>query len=191
MSDHPGLDPGSSRTTFREAPRIETERLVLRPWRKDDFRPYHALVSHPDVHRHFGPAPMSGEDAWRRLMASAGGWQFNGFGTWAVERKSDGQLAGNVGLFTAWRDLEPEFGEEPEMGWIMAAATHGQGMALEACRAALDWAEANIAPTPIWAIIAPANEPSIKLAGKLGFGLVGESDYHDEATLVLKRPAWR
>lgn len=175
----------------REAPRIETERLVLRHWRKDDFRPYHAIVSQPAVHRHFGPEPMRLEDCWRRMMASAGGWQFNGFGTWAVDRKSDGRLVGNVGLFTAWRDLEPEFGEEPEMGWIMAAETHGQGLAAEACRAAIQWAEASIAPTPIWAIIAPANRPSITLAEKLGFAYVRESSYHDEPTLVMRRPAWR
>jgi RimJ/RimL family protein N-acetyltransferase len=174
----------------REAPRIETDRLILRHRRKDDFRPYHAIVSHPEVHKHFGPNTMSAEDCWRRLMASAGGWQFNGFGTWGVERKSDGELIGNVGLFTAWRDLKPEFGEEPEMGWIMAAETHGQGLAIEACRAALDWAETNLDPTPLWAIIAPANEPSIRLAEKLGFERVHETTYHDDPTLVLRRPAW-
>jgi RimJ/RimL family protein N-acetyltransferase len=176
--------------SFREAPRVETERLVLRSWRKDDFRPYHAILQHPDVHRHFGPNPMAAEECWRRLMASVGGWQFNGFGTWAVERKSDGKLVGNVGLFTAWRDLDPEFGEEPEMGWIMAAETHGQGLASEACRATLDWAHANIQPTPIWAIIAPANAPSLKLAERLGFERVHETLYHNDPTVVLRRPAW-
>jgi RimJ/RimL family protein N-acetyltransferase len=175
---------------IREAPRIETERVVLRHWRKDDFRPYLAILSHPDVHRHFGPAAMRAEDCWRRLMAAAGGWQFNGFGTWAVERKADGALIGNVGLFTAWRDLEPKFGEDPEMGWIMAAETHGHGFAGEACRAALGWAQTHLAPTPIWAIIAPANEPSIKLAEKLGFEGFGLTSYNDEPTLVLRRPPW-
>jgi len=71
---------------IREAPRIETERLILRHWRKDDFRPYHVIVRHPEVHKHFGPKPMSAEDCWRRLAASAGMWQFNGFGTWAPGR---------------------------------------------------------------------------------------------------------
>ena len=175
---------------IREAPRIETDRLILRPWRKDDFRPYHALIQHPDVHRHFGPTPMGMEECWRRVTSAVGGWQLNGFGTWAVERKADSKLIGNIGLFTAWRDLEPEFGWDPEMGWIMAAETHGQGMASEACVAVLDWAGANLRPTPIWAIIAPENEPSLKLADKLGFERVSEVDYHDCPTLVLKRPAW-
>ena len=175
---------------IREAPRVETERLLLRAWRKEDFEPYHGLLQHPDVHRHFGPEPMGREECWRRLTASVGGWAFNGFGTWGVERKSDGKLVGNVGLFTAWRDLEPEFGDEPEMGWIMAAETHGQGMASEACRATLNWAHANMAPTAIWAIIAPANEPSIKLAERLGFERVHETPYHGTPTLVMRRPAW-
>ena len=175
---------------IREAPRIETERLVLRAWRKDDFRPYHAILQQPEVHRHFGPQPMAAEECWRRLMASVGGWQFNGFGTWAVETKADGRLVGNVGLFTAWRDLEPEFGEQPEMGWIMASETHGRGLASEACVAALDWAAANLPPTPIWAIIAPANAPSLILAERLGFERVYETQYHGDPTVVLRRPAW-
>jgi RimJ/RimL family protein N-acetyltransferase len=173
-----------------QAPLIETERLFLRPWRKEDFRPYHALLQHPEVHRHFGPEPMGMEECWRRLTAAVGGWQFNGFGTWAVERKEDGKLVGNAGLFTGWRDLQPEFGEEPEMGWIFAAETHGKGMASEACRAVLHWAEATVEPTPIWAIIAPANEPSMKLAAKLGFERLCETLYHKDPTVVLKRPAW-
>ena len=76
------------------------------------------------------------------------------------------------------------------MGWILSAETHGKGMASEACRAVLDWTEANLEPTPIWAIIAPANEPSLKLAEKLGFERFSETVYHNEPTVVLKRPAW-
>ena len=187
---HPGPDPGSTQTTLRSAPVQDTERLRLRAWRKEDFRPYHTLLQHPDVHRHFGPEPMGLEECWRRLTAGVGGWQFNGFGTWAVERKADGKLIGSTGLFTAWRGLDPEFGEEPEMGWIMAAETHGQGLAAEACRAVLGWAEANLRPTPIWAIIAPANAPSLRLAGRLGFEVLHETPYHGESTVVLRRPAW-
>ena len=77
-----------------QAPVLETERLRLRPWRKDDFRPYHALLQHPEVHRHFGPEPMGAEECWRRLTAAVGNWQFNGFGTWAAERKDDCKLVG-------------------------------------------------------------------------------------------------
>lgn len=174
----------------REAPRVETERLVLRAWRKEDFRPYHAILSQPEVHRHFGPVPMNAEEAWRRLTSFVGGWQFLGFGMWAIEAKESGKLLGIVGLFNAWRGLDPEFGEEPEMGWIMASETHGKGLASEACQAVLAWAERNLQPTPIWAIISPGNEPSLKLAGRLGFRRAHVTQYHGEPTVVFKRAAW-
>ncbi len=172
------------------APVIETDRLRLRPWRKDDFRPYHSLLQHPEVYRHFGPNPMGQEECWRRLAASIGMWDLLGFGGWAVERSSDDRLIGTLSLFNAWRDLNPVFGDEPEMGWIFSHEVHGQGMAGEACRAVLGWAEASLPPTQIWAIIAPENEPSLKLAAKLGFERIGDSLYNDEPTVVLKRPAW-
>ena len=177
-------------STHRSAPTVETERVRLRAWRKDDREKYFAILQEPAVFRHLGPEPMGMEECWRRLMAASGGWQLNGFGGWAVERKDDGKLLGMTALFTAWRDLDPEFGEEPEMGWIFATETHGKGLAGEACRAVLDWAETNLDPTPIWAIIAPANEPSIRLAGKLGFERLRETLYHKDPTVVLKRPAW-
>ena len=121
----------------------------------------------------------------RRQWDPDGLWRLGG-----RAQGSDGKLVGMLSLFNAWRAMEPEFGEEPEMGWIFAHEVHGQGMAGEACRAVIDWAEANLDPTPIWAIIAPANDPSLKLAAKLGFERVGDTLYHDDPTVVLKRPAW-
>ena len=174
----------------REAPRIETERLVLRPWRKDDFEQQYAIVSDPEVMRHFSGPTMSREDSWRRMSASVGSWALRGFGGWAVTRKSDDKLVGMASLFNAWRALEPEFGDEPEMGWIFATEVHGQGIAGEACRAVLDWAEASLDPTPVWAIVAPENEPSLRLAARLGFDHHSETLYNDEPTVVLRRAAW-
>ena len=116
-------------TKARPAPTLETGRLCVRGWRRDDFRPYHAILQEAEVYRYLGSEPMGQEECWRRMCAATGNWALNGFGGLAVERKSDGKLVGTVGLFTAWRKIEPEFGNEPEMGWIMASETHGTGMA--------------------------------------------------------------
>ena len=134
---------------------------------------------------------MGQEECWRRLAASVGMWDLVGFGGWAVVRKSDDKIVGMVGLFNAWRELEPEFGEQPEMGWIFAQEVHGQGMAGEACQAVLEWAESNLDSTPIWAIIAPENQPSLRLATKLGFERVGDTLYNNDPTVILRRPVWR
>jgi RimJ/RimL family protein N-acetyltransferase len=174
---------------IHEAPLLETERLILRHYRKEDFAPHYAIVSDPEVMRHFSGPTMSKEDAWRRMVASAGSWSLLGFGGWCVTRKSDDAIVGMASLFNAWRALEPEFGEEPEMGWIFAKEVHGQGIAGEACRAVLGWADSNLPPTPVWAIIAPSNEPSFRLAERLGFERIGDTLYAGEPTAVLKRPA--
>ena len=132
---------------------------------------------------------MGQEELWRRMCAAAGNWTMNGFGGLAVTRRADGRLLGTAGLFTAWRDFEPEFGDQPEMGWIMATETHGTGMAREACDALLGWAERTLEPTPIWAIISEANAPSFRLAERLGFERLNTVDYGG-ATVVLRRPSW-
>ncbi|MGH6783782.1 MAG: GNAT family N-acetyltransferase, partial [Sphingomicrobium sp.] len=122
----------------RSAPTLETERLILRHYRKEDFRPNHAIVGDDEVMRFVGGTGLSEEDCWRRLAASVGMWDLLGFGGWAVVRKADDKIVGTTSLFNAWRALEPQFGEQPEMGWIFSREVHGQGVASEACRAVLE-----------------------------------------------------
>src|SRR5688500_10145889 len=111
------------------APTLETERLTLRAYRKDDFRPHLAIVGDDEVMRFVGGKGITPEDCWRRASASVGSWVLRGFGGWAVVHRSDGRLVGTLSLFNAWRDMEPQFGDDPEMGWIFAKQVHGQGIA--------------------------------------------------------------
>ena len=172
--------------TARSAPVLETERLILRPFEAQDFEAHLAIMSKPEVHRYLGPV-LSREDLWRRVVGSVGMWAVVGFGGWMVVRKSDGKLVGNVGFFDARRELEPDFCGAPEMGWIFDPSAHGQGIASEACRAALSWADTNVQPTPIWAIADPDNVPSLRLAARLGFERLRDSVYHDAPIAILRR----
>ena len=161
---------------------------MLRRFEVSDFDDHLAIMAEPAVNRHLGPA-LSREDLWRRTIGAVGMWAVLGFGGWMVVRKADGALIGNVGLFDGHRDITPDFEGAPEMGWIFSPAVHSQGIAREACEAMLGWADANLQPTPIWAIIDPENEPSFKLAERLGFERLSDSLYHDEPIAVLRRPA--
>jgi RimJ/RimL family protein N-acetyltransferase len=170
------------------APRLETERLILRAFAKADFDAHMAIMARPEVTRFLGPR-LSREDLWRRIVSSVGMWTVVGFGGWMVETKADGRLVGNAGLFDARRDLLPDFGGEPEMGWIFDPSVHSQGIAREACDAVLAWAGRNLPPTPVWAIISPGNDASFRLAERLGFERLDDSVYHDEPIAILRRPA--
>ena len=175
--------------TPRSAPTLETERLVLRAFRRDDLDALAATLANPEVVRHLAAAPMSREDSLRRLLMAAGQWPILGMGMWAVEHKVDQQLVGHCGFFDMERAMTPSIVGLPEMGWIFDPSVHGQGIAREACDAALAWADTSLEPVEIPAIISIGNDPSMRLAERLGFVREPDALYKDEVIALFRRPA--
>lgn len=171
------------------APRLETERLILREFRKADLDDFASTMAEREVVRHLAIEPLSREDSLRRIFLAAGQWPIIGMGMWAVELKADGRMVGHLGFFDMEREMEPSLIGLPEMGWIFDPSVHGQGIALEACRAALDWADRELGPVDIPAIISTDNVPSMKLAEKLGFVREPDGFYKGEAIAIFRRAA--
>jgi RimJ/RimL family protein N-acetyltransferase len=67
-------------------PLLETDRLLLRGHRPEDLDDCKALWGDPDVTRHIGGRPFSGEEVWTRLLRYVGHWCWLGYGFWAVAR---------------------------------------------------------------------------------------------------------
>lgn len=173
---------------IREAPRIETERLTLRGFRAGDLDAHAATLGDHDVMRHIGGSPVNREDSWRRLLMGIGMWATIGMGPWAVELKSDGRMIGHCGFFQFNRDMQPLILGEPEMGWIFDRSVHGQGIAFEACQAALAWADEALKAQSYPAIIDFENTPSMKLAERLGFVRQDDAVYRGEGIAFFRRP---
>jgi RimJ/RimL family protein N-acetyltransferase len=87
--------------------------------------------------------------------------------------------------------MQPNIEGQPEMGWIFDTSVHGQGIAREGCEAALAWLDANLGPIEVPAIINIGNEPSMKLAERLGFVRQPDGTYKNEPIAVFRRPARR
>lgn len=170
------------------APMIETSRLRLRPHSVADFEACAAMWSDPDVTRYIGGRPQTGEEVWARMMRYAGMWSLLGMGFWAVEKSASGEFIGEVGVMDARRDMSPPFRNEPEIGWSLRPQEQGQGFATEAVTAAIQWAELKLDPPVLVCIISPENEPSLRLAAKLGFRERVRTTYHGEPTIQLERP---
>lgn len=170
------------------APTLETERLILRDFRKEDLDAHAATLGDDEVMRHIGGKPLNREDSWRRLLSGVGMWSLIGMGPWAVELKAEGRMVGHCGFFQFERDLEPLILGEPEMGWIFDRSVHGQGVAFEACSTALKWAEKAIRALSYPAIIDLENLASIKLAERLGFVRQPDAVYRDAAIAFFRRP---
>jgi RimJ/RimL family protein N-acetyltransferase len=172
----------------REAPRLETERLILRQFQRRDLDAHAATLGDAEVVRHIGGKAFNREDSWRRLLSGIGSWALLGIGPWAVELKADGRMVGHLGFFDFERDMEPSIVGEPEMGWIFDRSVHGQGIALEAGLAALAWAEQAIGADSYPAIIDFENIASMRLAEKLGFERKEDATYRSERIAFFRRP---
>ncbi|MEL7254717.1 MAG: GNAT family N-acetyltransferase [Pseudomonadota bacterium] len=166
---------------------IETDRLILRPHGIADFQDVHALWSDPGVVQHIFDRPQTEAEVWFRLLRYAGHWSLLGYGYWAVIERASGRFMGEVGFADYKREIEPPMTGLPEAGWVMARAAHGQGIAKEAMKAALDWCDEHVDAPGTWAMITPENAASVRLAEKLGFGQTRTGMFNGKARLIFER----
>ena len=170
-----------------EIPVLETERLILRGHRADDFEGLHAVWCEPDVYRHISGKPSTRETSWSRLLRYCGHWPLTGFGFWAVTDKASGHYIGEAGVADFRRDIEPSLSDTPEMGWVLSPAWHHLGLASEALQAVTAWCDAHLGRATC-CIIAPDNAASIRLAEKIGFRAAHRATYMGDQVTIYMRP---
>lgn len=147
---------------------IETERLLLRPPRIEDFDGYAELVGDEEAARHIGGHVVRAA-AWRKFLQQPGAWAVQGFGMFSVLDRVSGQWLGQCG---PWK---PEGWPGNEVGWSFRRAVWGRGYASEAAIAAMGWAFANLGWQDVIHCIAKENVASQQLARRLGSTLLRES----------------
>ncbi|MGE0501227.1 MAG: GNAT family N-acetyltransferase [Rhizobiaceae bacterium] len=170
-----------------EAPVIETARLRLRPHRVDDFEAYASMWSDPSVTRHIGGKPFSPEHSWSRLLRCRGMWAALGFGFWAVEDRSSGSLAGEVGFLELKRDVTPSIEGTLEAGWVFSPPYQGRGHATEAVATILGWASREHPGIPVTCMINPGNRASRRIADKFDFRAFADTTYQGNPVVLFRR----
>jgi RimJ/RimL family protein N-acetyltransferase len=172
----------------RPQPRLETERLVMRMFREDDFEAYARIFGDPEVARYLGDGrPLERWEAWRSMVFHLGHWSLRGYGMWAVEEKATGALVGRVGF------LYPEGWPGLELAWGLGHAWWGKGYATESARRALAWGFAELGRDDIISLVYPANAASIRVAERLGERLRGTTEIFGREALLygIDRATWR
>ncbi|NVK21727.1 MAG: GNAT family N-acetyltransferase [Kangiellaceae bacterium] len=166
-------------TQTTSVPVIETERLILRQFKLDDFEIYAQMMADPDIVRYLsGGEPMTRHQAWRSLATMAGHWVLHGHGQWALEEKDTGSFVGRAGLFNpeGWPDLEA--------GWVLSKGAQGKGYATEAGKAAIEFAFEHLKANKVISLIQPDNTPSIKVAERIGETYESEIELFGKHALV-------
>jgi RimJ/RimL family protein N-acetyltransferase len=170
-----------------EIPVLETDRLLLRGHRLDDFPASAAMWADSNVTRHIMGKPCSEEESWSRLLRYIGHWKLAGFGYWVVEEKATGHFVGEVGFADYKRDIEPSIHGMPELGWVLTSAMHGKGYATEAAGAALAWGDKHFGSSKTVCLIAPENVASLRVAEKCGYREFWRTTYKSGPTILLMR----
>jgi RimJ/RimL family protein N-acetyltransferase len=168
-------------------PTLETERLILRPHRSEDFDTYVQMWADPDVVRFIGGKPFDRESSWGRFVKHAGVWHHMGFGFFAIEEKETGLFIGEAGFHEVRRAIEPNIEGTLEAGWALMPTGQGWGYATEAMTAALAWAETAFPGRRMTCLIDPDNLASIRVATRLGFTELARSLYHETPVVIFER----
>jgi [ribosomal protein S5]-alanine N-acetyltransferase len=142
---------------------IETERLVIRPWQPDDRPAFTAVMAHPEVTQYVhGGQPYTEAEVDEWFARQARQIAEHGMCMGALVEKATGRLAGLSGTqpLGTTGDLE--------IGWILAREAWGRGYATEAGAAAMRHVLETLNRPRVVAIIDPGNEPSKRVAARLG-----------------------
>ena len=151
-------------------PSVETERLLLRPWRPaEDLDALAAVNADPAVMRWVTPnRPLRREETADFLDRVIRHWDEHGFGLWALVPRLEAG-AGCIGLAgLAIPSFLPAVLPTVEVGWRLDSAWWGRGLATEAARASVEFGFERLGLRSIVAIVDPGNAPSLRVAEKLG-----------------------
>jgi RimJ/RimL family protein N-acetyltransferase len=142
-----------------------TERLILRSWRNSDRQPFAEMSEDADVMEHLRPLPTRDAcNAWIDFQINH--QSSHGFCLWVLESRASGRFMGAVGLLHV--GFAARFTPAVEVGWRLARPFWGQGFAVEAARAALQFGFEQIRLAEIVAHASVRNGRSRRVMVKLG-----------------------
>lgn len=116
--------------------RIETERLILRPWRESDLADFYEYASVDGVGQMAGWLPHKNIDESRMIL----GFFIEGRKTFALELKENGKVIGSIGLEE--RDENIGLDDDSsgrEIGYVLSKDYWGMGLMPQAVRAVIDY----------------------------------------------------
>ena len=164
-------------------PVLETERLILRGWKVDDFPFFAGFWADPERTRFFISGVQNEVQSWAAFTAMAGEWALRGVGQFAIQLKSGDQAIGHAGIW-----YPPDL-DEPELAWSLYPGNDGHGYATEAAKKVISWASSQLGLPPLMSFVHPKNTASIAVAKRLGATFEKETTLRDDPRLVFRHTA--
>ena len=144
---------------------METERLILRPWRESDAEALFKYASDPDVGPRAGWPPHKSVEESLDIIRTV----FNTPTMWAVELKETGEAIGCVGYLPASVSNLQIPDDQCEVGYWIGKPYWGRGICTEALRLVIDYCFNVKHFTILWGDFFPSNPASGRVMTKCGF----------------------
>ena len=142
--------------------KLETARLLLRPWSEDDAAALYEYARDPRVGPAAGwPVHTSVENS-REIIKTV----LCKDGTYAVTVKPEADPVGSAGIFAT---TAPGISGEYEIGYWIGVPFWGRGFIPEAVNALLDMAFSDMAQERVWCSHFDGNNKSRRVIEKCGF----------------------
>jgi RimJ/RimL family protein N-acetyltransferase len=147
------------------APKLQTERLVLRAWRDEDVAPWVEMSADPRVMEFF-PSILTPAEAEKTAVRMCDLLTRDGFGWWALDVKGGAPFIGVIALQMV--PFDAAFTPAMGVGWRLAFEHWGRGYATEGARAALRFGFEALDQAQIVAMTAAVNLRSQHVMERLG-----------------------
>ena len=163
---------------------METERILLRPWRESDAEALFKYASDPEVGPRAGWPPHKNVEESLGIIRTV-------FGTetmWAVELKETSEAIGCVGYLPASASNLKIENDQCEVGYWIAKPYWGNGICTEAMRLVVDYCFHVKGFTVLWGDYFPENPASGRVMEKCGFVDTGEETVCPNLSVGADRP---
>lgn len=160
---------------------LNTDRLQVRAFRREDRGAMQAIYDDPAVMRHIdtrGQDPAAWVDGYIRHQEA------HGYAYWAVVERETGEVIGEAGLGPL-----DGLGPELELGYLLRRDRWGRGLATEAAVACLAAAFDGLGADEVVAVVDEGNEASVAVLRKAGFRQTGLREHHGVRQHVLRAVA--
>jgi RimJ/RimL family protein N-acetyltransferase len=150
---------------------LETERLLLRRWKKEDYLPFYKMNSDPEVMELLLKV-LTREESDALIDKLETYFDEHNYGYWALEEKSSGKLIGFTGLMPS--PLDPS---SIQISWRLMKEYWGKGYATEAARATIDFGLNQLKLSEIVSLTVPHNLRSRAVMERIGMTRNASDDF--------------
>jgi len=158
---------------------LETERLILRPFKLEDLDDFYDYAKEEGVGEFAGwPTHKSKEESLNILKMFIEGT--NGDQEFALELKETNKLVGSLGVHN--RSMDPDYpgNKHLEIGYVLRKDQWGKGLMTEAVLCAIDYCFDDLEVDVLWCGHFTHNDRSRRVVEKCGF------KYHKDAIYDAK-----